>query len=153
MLSLLTLFSGTSQKWMITESCASQEQNRGEPHLVHTGPPFEIIEVHLDGVIFFCCIKSITQLGVISKLAECALDPSSLSLIKMLKSTRPKVDPWGTSLCYWPPPGHRTIDHHWLWHSNQFLIHQIVCPFNPYLPNLEIRMWWGTMPEALQICR
>ena len=41
---------------------------------------------------FLCCISHATQLGVISKLAEGALNPTplSVSLIQMLKSTGPK---------------------------------------------------------------
>ena len=46
----------------------------------------------------FCCINHTTPLGVISKLLRVHSVPSSMSLIKMLKSTNPKRDPWGTSL-------------------------------------------------------
>ena len=41
----------------------------------------------------FCCDNCTTQLGVICKLAEGTLDTTAL-LIKMLKSTSPKIDSW-----------------------------------------------------------
>lgn len=36
----------------------------------------------------------------------------------------------------------------WLQLSNQFLIHQILHPSNPYLSIGEIRVWCGTMSKA-----
>jgi len=76
--------------------------------------------------------------------------PSSMSLIKMLKSIGPKTDPWGTllvtglhldreplitTLCLRP--------------FNQFLVHPLVHPSNPHPTNLETGMWRGTMSKAL----
>ena len=76
---------------------------------------------------------------------ECpVLQPAthSMSLIKMLKCTSTKTDSWGT-----PYVIHLYLDLEplttalWLQPSNQFLTHQIVLLSNPYLSNLEIRMW------------
>ena len=39
------------------------------------GPPFVFSKVPLDGLPSFCSINCTTQLGVISKLADGALDP------------------------------------------------------------------------------
>jgi len=45
-----------------------------EPHEVHTGSFFEVVQVCLDGIPSFWCVICTTQLGVICKLAEGALD-------------------------------------------------------------------------------
>ena len=42
---------------------------------VHMGPPFKFITLPLDGIHSFCCINCTVQLGVMSKFAECALNP------------------------------------------------------------------------------
>jgi len=63
-----------------------------EPREVHTGPLLEVVQVPLDGTPSFRCVNCTTQLGVISKLAEGALDLAE-SLMKMLNSTGPSMDP------------------------------------------------------------
>ncbi|KAK4827314.1 hypothetical protein QYF61_016564 [Mycteria americana] len=45
-----------------------------EPCEVHTGPPLQLVQVPLDGILSFRCVNCTTQLGVICKLAEGALD-------------------------------------------------------------------------------
>ena len=64
------------------------------------GPLLQPVQVPLDGFPSFQCIDCTTQLGVICKLAEGALDAIYvivyviiMSLMKMLKSTSPKTDP------------------------------------------------------------
>ena len=54
---------------------------------------------------------------------------------------------------HYRPPGCRAVDHNPLRTSKQFITHKIVYPSNLYLSKLEIRMWWGTMSEALQKSR
>jgi len=54
---------------------------------------FELAQVSLNDIPSFCTV----QLGVISKLAEGTLCPTT-SLINVWKSTSPKTDPWGMSL-------------------------------------------------------
>lgn len=68
----------------------------------------------------------------------------------MLKSTGPKTDPWGTllMLCVQVEASSLMTTLR-LRPSNQLLIHQVVYPSNPFLSNLEIWMWWGTMSKAL----
>ena len=98
-------------------------------------PLLEPTQVPLDGIPSFCCVNCTAQLGAISKLLISI--PLSVSLITILKSTSPKMDPWGVPLitslhldtqplttALWPQP------------SNQFL----VSPSNHSLSNLEIRM-------------
>ncbi|KAK4828015.1 LOW QUALITY PROTEIN: hypothetical protein QYF61_022792 [Mycteria americana] len=44
-----------------------------EPHEVHTGPLLQLVQVPLDDIPSFWCVKCTTQLGVICRLAEGAL--------------------------------------------------------------------------------
>jgi len=63
-----------------------------DPHEVHTGRPLQLAQVLLDGILSFWCVSCITQLGVICKLADGALDVAK-SLMKMLNSTSLSMDP------------------------------------------------------------
>jgi len=94
-----------------------------EPHEVHTGPFLELVQVPLDGIPSFWCVSCTTQLGVVCKLAEGALDLTK-SLMKMLNSTGPRTDPGGTLLV---TSVHLDIEllttALWLQPSNQFLSH------------------------------
>ena len=63
-----------------------------EPHEVHMGPLFRLVQVPLDGIPSLGHVNRTTQLGVIHKLAEGALDPT-MSLMKILNSTGPNADP------------------------------------------------------------
>jgi len=45
-----------------------------EPHEIHTGPLLKLVQIPLDGMLSLWCVSCTTQLGVISKLAEGALD-------------------------------------------------------------------------------
>jgi len=63
-----------------------------EPHEVHTGPLLQLFQILLDGILSFWCVNCTTQLGVICKLAEGALDLAK-SLMKILNSTGPSTDP------------------------------------------------------------
>jgi len=69
-----------------------------EPHWVHVVPLCEPAQVPLDGIPSSCCIHCSTQLSAISKLMRVHSMPSSVSLLKMLKSANPEMDPWGTPL-------------------------------------------------------
>lgn len=57
--------------------------------------------VPVDGVPSSSCVSYTTQVGVVSQLAEGALNPT-MTLTKMLKNSSPKKVPWGTLLV----PGH-----------------------------------------------
>jgi len=63
-----------------------------EHHEVHTGPLLKLVQVSLAGIPSFWCVNCTTQLGVICKLAEGALDLTK-SLMKMLNSTGPSTEP------------------------------------------------------------
>ena len=59
---------------------------------VHMGPPIKPVKVPLDGMPSLKRVNCTTELGVICKLAEGALNPS-LSLMKILNSTGSSTDP------------------------------------------------------------
>lgn len=53
-----------------------------EPHEVHSGTFLNPVQIHLNGIPFFCCISCTALLGVVSKLAEGALNSLCRLLIK-----------------------------------------------------------------------
>ena len=63
-----------------------------ELHEVYVGPLLELVQVPLDGIPSLKCVNCTTQLGVVDKLAEGALNPT-MSLMKILKSTGLNTDP------------------------------------------------------------
>ena len=63
-----------------------------ESHEVHIGPLLEIVQVPLEGILSFWYVHCTTQLGVICRLPEDALNIAK-SLMKMLNSTGPSTDP------------------------------------------------------------
>jgi len=116
------------------------------------GPLLKSVQVSLDIIPSFYCINCIVSLSLVSSanLLRAHLIPSFMSLIKMLKSTSPKMYTWRIPLVtvlhldmesLAPTPRLRP--------SNQFIIHWIVQPSNPYFSNLEIRMCCRTMLKAL----
>ncbi|KAK4828770.1 hypothetical protein QYF61_000795 [Mycteria americana] len=74
-----------------------------EPHEVHTGSPLKPVKVPLDGIPSLQHVECATQLGVVSKPAEGALNPTVHVTDKDVKQCR------------------------------QFLIHRVVHPSNPSL--------------------
>ena len=68
----------------------------------------------------------------------------SMPLMKILKRTSPSTDPWRTTLITdlhsITEPLTTTL---WVQSHNQLLICQTVHSSNPYLSNLERRIWWG----------
>ena len=58
----------------------------------HMDPLLKLVQVSLDGIPAFWRVNCTTQLGVICKLAEGALNLAK-SLMKMLNSTTPSMDP------------------------------------------------------------
>jgi len=63
-----------------------------EPHEVHMGPLLKLVQVPLDGIPSFWRVNRTTQLGVVCKLADSALDLTK-SLMKILNSTSPSRNP------------------------------------------------------------
>ena len=63
-----------------------------ESHEVHAGPVLQLVQVPLDGIPSLWCASCTTQPGAVCKLAEGALD-LAMSLMKILNSTGPRMDP------------------------------------------------------------
>jgi len=83
-----------------------------ELHQTSGGPPFESLEIPLNGIPSFHCVNSTTQLAVISKRAEGALNSVSDVIDKDVKEHWSQDSPLGDTALYWPSPGHRTVNHH-----------------------------------------
>ena len=79
-----------------------------EPHHVYMGPLLQPVRVPLDGFPSLQCINYTTQLGVICKLAEGALDSTVCACVEEHWS---QDRPLGDTTCDRPPPRHRTVDH------------------------------------------
>ncbi|RMC21736.1 hypothetical protein DUI87_02605 [Hirundo rustica rustica] len=82
------------------------------------------VQVSLDGIPSFCCVSCTTQLRVICKLAEGALDLTLCVIDEDIE------EPWSQdralrdTTCHQPPPGHGAIDHN----SLAAYIQPIPCP-------------------------
>ena len=61
-----------------------------EPHEVYLGPLLQPVQVSLDVIPSFMCVDQTTQLGIICKLDEGALNPTIN--VKILKSIGPSTD-------------------------------------------------------------
>ncbi len=66
----------------------------------------------MNGIPSFLRVNRTTQLGVVSKFAEGALDSVVDVIDKDVKEHRSQDRPLGDATRYRPPPEHRTIDHH-----------------------------------------
>jgi len=82
-----------------------------EPHYLHRGPPFVLIKVPLDGILYFCYLNRPNQLGVISKLAEGALNPIIYVIDQDVKEYWTQDRPLGDTTSYQNSSGHKAIDH------------------------------------------
>ena len=112
------------------------------------GPFLQPVQVSLDGFLPYNVLTTPLSLVSSANLLRVHSMPLSMSLIRMLKSTGPRTDPWGTLLV--PglhPDTDPLIKTLWLCPASQFLIHWTVHPSNPHFSNLERRMWWETMSE------
>jgi len=65
---------------------------------VHLGLLFKPVRDPLDGISAFCCISCTTKHGVISKLAEGTLRPTTCFFGKDFEEHWSKTNPWGTPL-------------------------------------------------------
>ncbi|KAK4823584.1 hypothetical protein QYF61_003770, partial [Mycteria americana] len=74
-----------------------------ELHEVHVGQLLKPVKVPLDGIPSLKQINYTTRLGVTCKLAEGALNPTVLSLIKIFNITSPNTDPRDNAIIsqYW----------------------------------------------------
>ncbi|KAK4819077.1 hypothetical protein QYF61_025310 [Mycteria americana] len=77
-----------------------------ELHEVQTGPPLKSVKVPPDGIPSLQCVDCTTQLGVISKLAEGALNPTVHVTNKDVKQCRSQYRPLRNATCHCSPLGH-----------------------------------------------
>lgn len=97
----------------------------------------------LDGIPYLRCVKCTHSLVSFASLLRAHCVPLSMSFMTTLKSISPSTDPWGIPLTDLHPDIEQLITTLWVWSCNQFLVDQTVHPPDPYLSNLERRMWWG----------
>ncbi|GAB0180776.1 cAMP-dependent protein kinase inhibitor alpha [Grus japonensis] len=71
-----------------------------ELHEVHMGPPLKPVQVPLDGIPSLRCVNCTTQLGVICKLAECALDPTVYVIDEDIKQYWSQYRPLRDTTCH-----------------------------------------------------
>ncbi|KAK4820325.1 hypothetical protein QYF61_023558 [Mycteria americana] len=77
-----------------------------EPHEVHTGPLLQLVQVPLDGIPSFWRVSCTTQLGVICKLAEGALNPPVCVIDEDIEQHWSQYGPLRDSTRHRSPSGH-----------------------------------------------
>ncbi|KAK4818126.1 hypothetical protein QYF61_006213 [Mycteria americana] len=69
-------------------------------HEGHTGPLLELVQVPLDGILSLRCVNHTTQLGVICKLAEGALNPAVYAIDEDIKQHWSQYGPLRDATCH-----------------------------------------------------
>ncbi|KAK4806937.1 hypothetical protein QYF61_027304 [Mycteria americana] len=82
-----------------------------EPRTIDLGPSIQPVQVPLQSLPPLKQINTPTQLAVICKLAESALDPFVQIIDKDIKQNWPQHRALGNSSCDWPPTGFNSIHH------------------------------------------
>ncbi|KAK4832392.1 hypothetical protein QYF61_022247 [Mycteria americana] len=77
-----------------------------EPHEVHMCPPLQLVQVPLGGIPSFQLVDCTTQLDVISKCAEGALNPTVHVTNKDVKQRQSQYRPLRNATYHWCPLGH-----------------------------------------------
>ncbi|KAK4829704.1 hypothetical protein QYF61_006079 [Mycteria americana] len=83
-----------------------------EPHTVDLSPSIQPVQVPLQSLPPLKQINTPTQVGVICKLTEGALDPFVQIIDKDIKQNWPQHRALGNTACDWPPTGVNSIYHH-----------------------------------------
>ncbi|KAK4808458.1 hypothetical protein QYF61_005523 [Mycteria americana] len=83
-----------------------------EPHTIGLGPSIQPVQVPLQSLPTLQQINTPTQLGVICKLTEGALDPFIQIIDKEIKQNWPQHRALGNTACDRPPTGVNSIHHH-----------------------------------------
>ncbi|KAK4813631.1 hypothetical protein QYF61_014391 [Mycteria americana] len=83
-----------------------------EPHTIDLGPSIQPVQVPLQSLPTLKQINTPTQLGVICKLTEGALDPLVQIIDKDVKQNWPQHRALGNTACDRPPTGVNSIHHH-----------------------------------------
>ncbi|KAK4825708.1 hypothetical protein QYF61_002067 [Mycteria americana] len=121
-----------------------------ELHEVCTGPPLKPVKVSLDSIPSLQCVDHTTQLGVVGKLAEVAINPTVHVTDKDVKQRRSQHRLLRNATRHRFPLGHQAVDHN----SSSATIQPI--PYSPsgpsiksMSPNLETRMSCRTVSNPL----
>ncbi|KAK4824546.1 hypothetical protein QYF61_016150 [Mycteria americana] len=83
-----------------------------KPHTIDLGPSIQPVQVPLQSLPTLKQINTPTQLGVVCKLTEGALDPFIQIIDKDIKQNWPKHRALGNTACDRPPTGVNSIHHH-----------------------------------------
>ncbi|KAK4828214.1 hypothetical protein QYF61_024648 [Mycteria americana] len=83
-----------------------------KPHTIDLGPWIQPVQIPLQSLPPLKQINTPTQLGVICKLAETALDPFVQIIDKDVKQNWPQHRALGNTACDRPPTGVNSIHHH-----------------------------------------
>ncbi|KAK4817044.1 hypothetical protein QYF61_026170 [Mycteria americana] len=83
-----------------------------EPHTIDLGPSIQPVQVPLQSLPALKQINTPTQLGVVCKLTEGALDPLIQIIDKDIKQNWPQHRALGNTACDQPPTGVNSIHHH-----------------------------------------
>ncbi|KAK4828488.1 hypothetical protein QYF61_026759 [Mycteria americana] len=81
-----------------------------ELHKVRRGPPLKPVKVPLDGIPSLQRVDHTTQLGVIGKLAEGALNPTVHVADKDVKERQSQYRSLRNTTRHWSPRGHQVVD-------------------------------------------
>ncbi|KAK4813829.1 hypothetical protein QYF61_001833 [Mycteria americana] len=83
-----------------------------KPHTIDLGPSIQPVQVPLQSLPTLQQINTPSQLGVICKITEGALDPFVQIIDKDIKQNWPQHRALGNTACDWPPAGVNSIHHH-----------------------------------------
>ncbi|KAK4827890.1 hypothetical protein QYF61_022313 [Mycteria americana] len=83
-----------------------------KPHTIHPSPSIQPVQVPLQSLPTVQQINTPTQLGVVCKLTESALDPFVQIIDKDVKQNWPQHRALGNTACDRPPTGVNSIHHH-----------------------------------------
>ncbi|KAK4807027.1 hypothetical protein QYF61_000356 [Mycteria americana] len=83
-----------------------------KPHTIHPSPSIQPVQVPLQSLPTLQQINTPTQLGVVCKLTESALDPFVQIIDKDVKQNWPQHRALGNTACNRPPTGVNSINHH-----------------------------------------
>ncbi|PKU32490.1 endogenous retrovirus group k member 25 pol [Limosa lapponica baueri] len=116
-----------------------------EPHPSGLGLLIQPVQIPLQSLSTLQQINTPTQLGVICKLTEGALDPLVQIIDKDVKENQPKYQALRDTTRDKLPTGFNSIHHH----SSQFLTQQRVLPSKPWAASFSRRILWETVAKAL----
>ncbi|KAK4831631.1 hypothetical protein QYF61_018571 [Mycteria americana] len=94
-----------------------------KPHTIDLGPSIQPVQVPLQSLPPLKQINTPTQLGVVCKLAEGALDPLIQIIDKDVKQNWPQHRALGNTACDRPPTGVNSIHHHSLGPAVQLVLY------------------------------